>query len=639
MIIFKKYYKIIPLIFIYLVTFAVAIYFINELHQKQERQLEINKYLNELKILNLTIDNGIQKGVVKFNNDILSRSVLRMKVLLDTIDKIIFQEQIEELNIIKNSFYNKEYLVEDFKSYRSILNNSMSLIMEYHSKIHSMPPKHNELDKLLLVANELVHYYLNDELTYKNMMAIKNKMASVSQIDQDNELVIGILLHANVLVNILNEYESVSKELKEYNLDTLIVKFIDSVRADSDYIEHQQEKLLYFIVIVASLLFIVTVFGFFDEIKKSTKIEELQTMAQKRSRELQEYMSLLDKYVISSRTDTNGIILDVSSAFCDISGYSKDELIGKNHNIIRHPDMPKELFADLWKSIKNGKTWNAEIKNLSKNGDEYWVFATITPRLDENNKLIGYIAIRQDITDKKDAQNKQDQLVQQSRHAAMGEMIGMIAHQWRQPLSAISTIAGNIELTTVLGELKEDDIVPYMQEITELTLHLSSTVDDFRNFFKPNKEKSLVTTKSIIDDSLKLLIHLFKTNSVELDIKISELKFYTNENELKQVIINIIKNAIDELISKNQTDKKIFIRDYIDNDQIIIEIEDNAGGIPDDIIEKIFEPYFSTKSKNGTGLGLYMSKSIIEDHLHGILRACNSSSGAIFKIALPQNNI
>jgi len=222
---------------------------------------------------------------------------------------------------------------------------------------------------------------------------------------------------------------------------------------------------------------------------------------------------------------------------------------------------------------------------------------------------------------------------QQSRLAQMGEMLSMIAHQWRQPLSAITATTNSLELKAKMGKLDNESIEKSTKKIREFALHLSSTIDDFRNFFKPNKEKTVTDFEQIIDSVYSIiestLVH--KNISIEI-IKNSTIDLYTYEGELKQVILNLIKNAEDALIENDIEDPKITIT--IDANQLIVQ--DNAGGIPQYIMNKIFDPYFSTKlKKDGTGLGLYMSKTIIEEHCQGKIEVKNENGGAKFTIIIP----
>ena len=362
--------------------------------------------------------------------------------------------------------------------------------------------------------------------------------------------------------------------------------------------------------------------------KKSKAIEEA----------LNKSADIVDKQVILSRTDITGKIIKVSSAFCLINGYESFELVGKSHNILKHSDTSKETIEDLWKTIKAGKIWVGEIKNIKKNGDFYWVETTIYPNFDNIGNIISFDAISQDITSKKVIESQQNLLIEQSKHAAMGEMISMIAHQWRQPLQAVSILVQKLPLTKMInGEISDELLDSVVDDIGKQLSYMSKTIDDFRDFFKPNRNKETIDISIIVNKSIDFLGYLLKAKSIKLNIKNDvQIKVSVYLNEIVQAIINIIKNACDALNEKNNEDKTISISTLKENDYICIIIEDNAGGIPDNVIGKIFEPYFSTKTnKNGTGLGLYMCKTIIEQHSNGVISVDNTNIGAKFTIKLP----
>jgi len=219
---------------------------------------------------------------------------------------------------------------------------------------------------------------------------------------------------------------------------------------------------------------------------------------------------------------------------------------------------------------------------------------------------------------------KERLLIQQSKMAVMGEMIGNIAHQWKQPLSTISTISTGIKFQNEMNCLNDHDITLGMDNINGSVQYLSQTIDDFRNFFKPNKTKTNFNILDALENTIKLMGSQFKNNNIELIKNINNAELYGYYNELLQVLINILKNAKDELI-KLDTNKRriIFIDTYTDKSNLIIKIRDNANGIPSDIIEKIFEPYFTTKENDeGTGIGLYMCKQII-DGMTGKIQVIN----------------
>lgn len=235
----------------------------------------------------------------------------------------------------------------------------------------------------------------------------------------------------------------------------------------------------------------------------------------------------------------------------------------------------------------------------------------------------------------------QDQhMLQQSRLAQMGEMISMIAHQWRQPLNAISTTSIAIGLNADLDNLDKKTTKELSKKISNYVQHLSSTIDDFRNFFKPNKIK----TEANYDELIASVLNIVEDSIKDSDIRtIREQKceetFFTYPNEIKQVILNLVKNAEDVLRDNEIKDPYIKIKTYTENDNFILEVSDNGGGISEEILPNIFDPYFSTKTKkDGTGLGLYMSKTIIEEHCGGSLIVSNDDNGAVFRILLGKND-
>jgi len=231
---------------------------------------------------------------------------------------------------------------------------------------------------------------------------------------------------------------------------------------------------------------------------------------------------------------------------------------------------------------------------------------------------------------------KDQQMLQQSRLAQMGEMMSMIAHQWRQPLAAISSTSSALEIKALLNTIEPKTVQNLAKKISEYSQHLSTTIDDFREFFKANKETLEVTYTQLIESVLNIVETSLVNKNITLikDLK-SEEVFTTYPNEIKQVILNLIKNAEDVLLERKVQNPKIIII----TDGNILKISDNAGGIPEDILDKIFDPYFSTKKKkDGTGLGLYMSKTIVEDHCNGKLTVNNNEEGACFTIVLSSIN-
>jgi len=231
---------------------------------------------------------------------------------------------------------------------------------------------------------------------------------------------------------------------------------------------------------------------------------------------------------------------------------------------------------------------------------------------------------------------QQQMMLQQMRLAQMGEMISMIAHQWRQPLNAIGITAANLELNVLRRRSNDADVVKGAQDIATYVRHLSGTIEDFRNFFQPDKKCDETTYDALIDSVMAIIKPsiLSKRIDVTLALKCHE-PFTTYVNEVRQVILNLITNAEDILAERAVEHPGITITTFRDGEDYALSIGDNGGGVPEAIIERIFDPYFSTKSrKNGTGLGLYMSKTIVEEHCGGALTVENAAGGAVFTMRL-----
>ncbi|MCT7511634.1 ABC transporter substrate-binding protein [Aliarcobacter cryaerophilus] len=223
-------------------------------------------------------------------------------------------------------------------------------------------------------------------------------------------------------------------------------------------------------------------------------------------------------------------------------------------------------------------------------------------------------------------QEKDRILAQQQKMVAMGQMIENIAHQWRQPLSVISTSASGIKLKKQLNILEDEELIKSIEQIVDTAKYLSDTIDDFRYFFKPQKDKTKFSLVKNIEKSLSFLETVLKENSIKVEFEYEDIDITAYETELMQVFINIISNSKDAFIEKKIKDRVIFISIKNFPNRILIEIKDNAGGVEDDILDKVFEPYFTTKHQySGTGIGLYMSNQIIKTHLNGDIFMKNCS--------------
>ena len=233
---------------------------------------------------------------------------------------------------------------------------------------------------------------------------------------------------------------------------------------------------------------------------------------------------------------------------------------------------------------------------------------------------------------------KDKHMLEQSRLAQMGEMLSMIAHQWRQPLSAIVAATSSMTVRLQLEESKQEFIFDSIKNINDYTQYLSTTINDFRDFFKPNKEKIITSLNEAVLGSLHIIGNSLQAQNIIIETYLdNKIEFHSYPNEIRQVILNLLKNGQDVFLENDIKNPKIIIKTINTEDSLILEISDNAGGISEENLSHVFDPYFTTKEKDGTGLGLYMSKLIIDDHCKGYLSVENRDKGACFCLKFPRD--
>lgn len=359
------------------------------------------------------------------------------------------------------------------------------------------------------------------------------------------------------------------------------------------------------------------------------------TKCKKMEEELIRYRKVVEQNPVSIMiTDTEGNLEYVNPKFTKLTGYNSEEVIGKNPSILKTGKTTPEEYERLWKTITSGNEWRGEFQNRKKDGELYWEDAFIAPVRNDKGDIINFIAIKEDITEQK---KKDKQLFIQSRQAQMGEMLSIIAHQWKQPLTIINAISSNIMNRLILDKIDKDDVLKSLEKVQNQIKYLSHTIDDFRGFFKPDMAKGPVNIESIIRKCLDLVRYSMKKNRIKVDVSLESVKeIETYYNELIQVFLNILQNVGDIINHRKVENALVVIRMYEKDGFVVVDITDNAGGISEEIIEDIFLPYFSTKDKKqGTGLGLYICKIIIEEHCKGKIVAENVEGGVNFKVKLP----
>ena len=330
------------------------------------------------------------------------------------------------------------------------------------------------------------------------------------------------------------------------------------------------------------------------------------------------------KYLNDKKTKLSIIELSSNDEFKQMASIINENVLYISKNI----EQNEALIKNATKILENIKIGNLGTRLSEDTNDT---------ALNELKNMINDVIenLEDKIKNEIDRRLAQEQiLIQQSKLAAMGEMIGNIAHQWRQPLAQISAIHMNMKVTYDFNKFDEVYLNEKIKEANKLTSYMSQTINDFQNFFIPQKEKEIFSIEKACKDAYNIIESSLKYHNIGIDFNVKQdTNILGYKNEFSQVILNILSNAKDILIERKIENPKIDIEVKNGDNYSIIKIHDNAGGVKDDILDKIFDPYFTTRHKTqGTGIGLYMAKNIIERNMSGFINVKNIGNGALFTI-------
>ena len=616
----------------------------------------IHRYNEFLNIEHCYIDLIRLDGKVLISNDFTQKNKL-----------IISDEEIFKTIKIKDSFSD----ITDFNNEKNIisfgktLNAPFGVIvrLNYEKSLQSWEQK-SYLFLLIIFALLILSIFLVLFLLYiynkkKNKELLLHKKFKIL-FEQSNFFALivdskGKILEINQsFLSLLSKENSIEKEKKIWEYSCWMEKEKKWLKnsIENYHLQNKIQKELNLVDSNGNKRVLELVLSSFETHENKTEYVAIAldiTLKKEREKELKQAYTVFenahDGIII---TDANANIINVNKAFERNTGYFLVDVKGKNPKLLKSDIQDVDFYKNMWKEINLSSYWEGEIINKRKDGKLYVERLKISTVYNEEKKLINYIALFSDITLQKEQQKliKENEkiLYQQSKMAAMGEMIGNIAHQWRQPLSVISVSASGIKLYQEEGLYSKEDSKDFIEAILNSTKYLSDTIDDFRNFYKEDLEKINFEVKKSIDKTINLL----KTEFIKEDISVIYLGepnifIHGIENQFLQVTMNILNNAKDALIEKEIKNRHIFIDVYEENAKTYIEIQDNAGGVNEDIIEHVFEPYFTTKHKSlGTGIGLYMSEEIVTKQLNGKLSVYNKSInyknvnyfGACFRIEI-----
>jgi PAS domain S-box-containing protein len=351
----------------------------------------------------------------------------------------------------------------------------------------------------------------------------------------------------------------------------------------------------------------------------------------------------LDQSSIIAFTDSKGTITYVNDKFCEISKYTRDELIGQNHRIINSRYHPKAFFVDLWKTISSGQVWKGELKNRAKDGSHYWVFTTIVPFLTKGGRPFKYVAIRVDITERKlvqkEAERQRAALAHSEKMASVGELAAGIAHELGNPLAALR---GRLEFLKM--QLESSTAGPETASKTIVTAEglcdrMSGIIRGMRSLSRDGTSDPFqkVSIGRIINDVFSFTRESFQKHGIKATIKEvdEDIQITCQETQISQVLVNLLNNAKDAVSALDEKWINVAVRDCGAN--VEVSITDSGSGIPKELVKKIMLPFFTTKPMGkGSGLGLSVSLNIIQSH-GGKLHIDHDSPNTCFVVSLPKD--
>jgi PAS domain S-box-containing protein len=369
------------------------------------------------------------------------------------------------------------------------------------------------------------------------------------------------------------------------------------------------------------------------------------TSFKKLNLDIPNFDEIFSDHSIVAITDVKGTIVYANKKFCELSKYSESELIGQNHRILKSDEHSDDFFTEMWNTISSGKIWEGEIKNRAKDGSFYWLKSTIIPIHDSENNIQNYVAIRTDITKEKEIQtkllemerqlvkqnedlisiveSKSTELVKSERLATIGTMASRVAHDLKNPLTIMHTYA---EMLTpeILTKLESKDKEKWFRMQNSI-FDMNRIIEDVLDFARTTEIKKKPTSFLRI---LKLSMnHVKFSYGIRINLPENDFQISCDERKIEGVLSNLINNAVQALDGQGEIDIEI----SSNSEFLTVQIKDSGPGIPDENLNKIFEPMFTTKT-TGTGLGLVICKSIIEQH-GGTIAVSNKPT--TFSITLP----
>jgi PAS domain S-box-containing protein len=582
----------------------------------------------------------LEKRDLLGNISLIEKAIPTLKTIYIINDKSLNAQHTEPLIQEALKLHNKDYKLEYYrannleeleKKFSKIKKDEAVLFVRFYKNKDGYLNKNQKISKFI---NSLkLPVFVTDSI-FMGKGSFGGRIVDLNKFGvKSSKIAFDILEGEKYQISIFKDLTYVFDEqkIKQFFIFPIsLVKDFEIINKSLTFYEKNKGFITFVFIISPLLLFLVLGLGYNIYLRKKTEIDLRQRI---------EFDSILLNAIESPIfwQDANGVIVDSNSEFCGLLQLKCSEIYGKTFNDFPDNKSVRKVIKVLKKYNEN-QFANHEFKFYDKNQKKKIYIIKQAKYLDKKSKREGIVTIFTDVTEQKaieiEKQRDKQFVIQQSKLAEIGEVFSSIAHQWKSPLVEITAIAQELFYTRKVVNEKEDS--SFVSDIMTQVDYMTDTINDFQTFIMPSHSKTMFDIYDAIESMLAIINHNMKYNNIKINIEIQNnccLIIYGYKNEFMQCFLNIINNAKDELLKNDYKNRKIDIKLFNKDENLIIMIEDNAGGIDSKNLGKIFNPYYSTKDE-GHGIGLYMSKMIIEDKMDGKIIASNIDGGACFKIEL-----
>ena len=613
----KKYFLIAP---VFLVSLLIILFYI-------VRNIEISKSIDEftdIKQLSYELELISQKQTIILNKLDTLKNYDEMVAINQNFQNrftYYFQriEKIEDKKLArlfkeiqeKNTYL--QLLHEDLKTDTAVMKNSLAWL-EKEYKSYLFKEGEESMDKEFLL-------YMFGVLNSKNEsikpQEIPSQMAQKELLQK----------HLHLLYEVKKSIQNIHKEIQKNNTTVVLDAVVLHTHRQLNHLHKEIESIIQILSLSAIFLLVFCFIVYIREVVVSLEAQKLRN-------ELQQFFDALNESAIVSKTDPKGVITYVNQKFCDVSGYSKEELIGQSHNIIRHPDMPREVFKELWKTLQNKKVFKATIKNRTKDNGFYFVDTSIMPILDLDGTIEEYLGVRYDVTELIKAR---DMAI--SGEKAKSEFLSNMSHELRTPLNAIVGFSSILSRT-----IKEAKHLKYLSNIQESSANLIGLINDILDLSKLQSGNFSLSFHAFnLKESIQILLERFTTlienSALDFQVSIEENANVSLSGDwlrISQIISNLVSNAIKFTPQGKKIEFKVAYKDS----KLLVNVNDEGIGLSQEAQEKIFKPFeqadnSTTRTYGGTGLGLSIVLNLVKQMQGEISLTSVEGKGSNFGVSLP----